>query len=200
MTAAHTKEKILQVATHLFKEKGFANVSVREICQTSGVSLPMVYYYFKDKRGLFQAVTREQITLSSLLDSLQQIVDQQGTVEERLRALIYVYLASFPKDLLNAGFYLREKTEFDRGSLNRFASDLGRVHALIEALIREGVQSRIFRETDATQAAECLLGMMNRFIAQQAHFHRDYDPQETGAYILEFTLHALKGSSCNSSQ
>jgi AcrR family transcriptional regulator len=197
MREAHPKERILRVATQLFKEKGFANVSVREICQGSGVSLPMVYYYFKDKRGLFQAVIREQVTLHPLLDALEKIVQSQGAVEKRLQALIYAYLGSFPKDLLNAGFYLRERTQFDRGSMSRFAADLARVHALIAALIQEGVEQRSFRRTDCGKAADCLLGMMNRFIAQQAHFHRDYDPQETGAYILEFTLQSLKEPSCN---
>jgi len=171
---AHSKEKILQVAIELFKEKGFSNVSVREICQTSGVSLPMVYYYFKDKRGLFRAVIRDQVTLKPLLDSLQEIVEGAESVEEKLRSLIHSYLTSFPKDLLNAGFFLRERTRFDRGSLNRFASDLDQAHALIKALLQEGIEQKVFRVTDCEMAADCLLGMMNRFIAQRPPlYHRE---------------------------
>ncbi|MDG6981416.1 MAG: helix-turn-helix transcriptional regulator, partial [Nitrososphaerota archaeon] len=30
----------------MFAEKGFANVSVRDICRVSGTTAPVIYYYF----------------------------------------------------------------------------------------------------------------------------------------------------------
>ncbi|MBI1730277.1 TetR/AcrR family transcriptional regulator [Candidatus Acetothermia bacterium] len=192
MSVTQSRERILQVATHLFKEKGFANVSVREICNVAQVSLPMVYYYFRDKRGLFQAVTREHVTLKSLLERLELISQNAQSAAEKLTSFITVYLESFPRDLLNAGLYVREKTEFDPISMRRFASDLDQVHALLTKIISDGMQSKEFRVTDAHKSADCVLGMVNRSISQRAHFHREYDPIETGAYIGEFALHALR--------
>jgi AcrR family transcriptional regulator len=195
MSETQSRERILRVATHLFKEKGFANVSVREICNVAEVSLPMVYYYFKDKQGLFQAVTREHVTLRSLLETLKLIPQTNQTPAQKLTSFINIYLEAFPRDLLNAGLYVREKTEFDPTSMRRFASDLDEVLGLLTGIICDGIKSKKFRVTDAHNSADCVLGMMNRSISQRAHFHREYDPQETGAYIAEFALHALRAKS-----
>ena len=192
MAETQSKEMILKAAAELFKEKGFANVSVREICSAAGVSLPMIYYYFKDKRGLFQAVSRQHITLKPLLTDLALIQWSKQTSTKKLATFIKIYLTSFPSDLLNAGLYMREKTDFDRASIRRFAGDLDQAHALMTAVICDGMATREFKETDAHRAADCVLGMMHRAISQQAHFHREYDPAETAAYITKFSLAALR--------
>jgi hypothetical protein len=41
-------------------------------------------------------------------------------------------------------------------------------------------------------AAECLLGMMNRFVFQQIHFQRSYKPLEAASYLTEFFLLSMR--------
>ena len=48
---------ILQVAERLFAERGFRNVSVRDIADAAGVTHPLIYYYWGSKDGLLAAVT-----------------------------------------------------------------------------------------------------------------------------------------------
>lgn len=50
------QERIINAATRLFAEKGYAGTSTAEIVSAAGVTKPMVYYYFGDKEGLFRAV------------------------------------------------------------------------------------------------------------------------------------------------
>ena len=38
-----TAEKILQVASRMFAEQGFANVSVRDICKETGTTATVIY-------------------------------------------------------------------------------------------------------------------------------------------------------------
>ena len=47
-----TRERLLETASHLFAEKGYASTSVREIVARAGVSKPVLYYYFQSKEGL----------------------------------------------------------------------------------------------------------------------------------------------------
>ncbi|MCX7997386.1 MAG: TetR/AcrR family transcriptional regulator [Leptospiraceae bacterium] len=47
-----TKELIYKTAIQLFQEKGFENVTMREISKKSGLSLGLTYYYFKTKEEL----------------------------------------------------------------------------------------------------------------------------------------------------
>ena len=65
-----TQEKILQAASKLFAEKGFANVSVRDICRETGTTAPVIYYYFRSKKGLFDAVASRQISMDVFIGKL----------------------------------------------------------------------------------------------------------------------------------
>ncbi|MBW2208934.1 MAG: helix-turn-helix transcriptional regulator, partial [Deltaproteobacteria bacterium] len=45
---------LLEAATALFAQKGYAGTSVREIVERAGVTKPVLYYYFENKEGLFR--------------------------------------------------------------------------------------------------------------------------------------------------
>lgn len=51
-----TKEKILLTALDLFSQKGYDSVGIQEICGESGITKPTLYYYYKSKLGLLEAM------------------------------------------------------------------------------------------------------------------------------------------------
>lgn len=53
------RREIIQVATREFAEKGFSGARVDEIAAKTSTSKRMIYYYFKDKEGLYLAVLEE---------------------------------------------------------------------------------------------------------------------------------------------
>lgn len=50
--AIATKLRITQIATNLFKEKGFENVKIQEICDASEISTGAFYHHFKSKNEI----------------------------------------------------------------------------------------------------------------------------------------------------
>ncbi len=48
--------RIVAAATRLFASRGFAGVSVREICEAAGTTKPTLYYYFGSKAGLYRSL------------------------------------------------------------------------------------------------------------------------------------------------
>ena len=51
-----TRQHILEVALRLFADRGYAATSVQDIVDEARVAKPMLYYYFKNKAGLYQAL------------------------------------------------------------------------------------------------------------------------------------------------
>ncbi len=51
-----TQARLLEVATHLFGERGFAAVSTREIATAAETTLPSIAHHFGSKEGLYEAV------------------------------------------------------------------------------------------------------------------------------------------------
>ncbi|MCR4580003.1 MAG: TetR/AcrR family transcriptional regulator [Treponema sp.] len=56
MENENSKEVIIKNAISLFAKKGYEGVGVQEICQQSGITKPTLYYFFKNKEGLLQAI------------------------------------------------------------------------------------------------------------------------------------------------
>ena len=51
-----TRRQLLQSALKSFADRGYASTSVRQIVGAAKVSKPTLYYYFKDKAGIFAAL------------------------------------------------------------------------------------------------------------------------------------------------
>lgn len=76
------KKALMLAGIELFSEKGYASTSVREIAALAGVTKPVLYYYFKNKEGLFRAILEGATQKQQEL--LQEAMEQNGTVLERI--------------------------------------------------------------------------------------------------------------------
>ena len=64
-----TKDKILQVSIYLFAEKGYGNVSVREIAKEVGVKASSLYKHYESKNDILESIFqlfRESLSLTNL--------------------------------------------------------------------------------------------------------------------------------------
>jgi AcrR family transcriptional regulator len=81
----NARERLLETATDMFAEKGYAGTSVREIVDRAGVSKPVLYYYFQSKEGLFLAILDMAENLQKQL--LAGVLESEGRVLDRLLIL-----------------------------------------------------------------------------------------------------------------
>ncbi len=194
MRVPNPEQRIVKAAKELFTERGFSNVSVRDICRDANVTPPTVYYYFKSKEALFEAVVSKTISMEEFIARLDGC-RKRDTFPARIQGFTQEYLSSFPSELINVGLYVRHSTELDSLSANRLMAELGRIKSILVEIIQGGIADGEFRETDPQMAAECLLGMVNRFIFQRIHFQRAYMPTKTASYLSAFFLRAMKPTS-----
>lgn len=192
MATITQEQRILDVAKELFTRRGFSNVAIRDICRAADVTPPTVYYYFKNKEALFDAVVRKGVSMKEFITKLSDESRKAEGAEDRLRAFTRTYLTYFPMDRLNVGFYVRDSTKLDSVGRNSLMAELSRILSILTTIVRTGVTTGVFRDTNPIMAAECLLGMMNRFVFQQIHFKRSYKPSEAASYLSDFFLRAMR--------
>ena len=53
-----SREKIIGAAVYEFAKKGYDPVTTRDICARADINISAIYYYFKNKRGLYEEVLR----------------------------------------------------------------------------------------------------------------------------------------------
>lgn len=186
-----TAEKILEVASKMFAEKGFANVSVRDICKATGTTAPVIYYYFGSKRGLFEAVARKQISMELFIQKLAKASDSADP-KKGLEAYISTYLSSFPEHTFDIGLYMRDSATLDKHSAQMVSEDLERVRGMAARLVDQAMAKGLFRKTDSKLATDCLLGMLNRVIFQHIHFAKVSDRESYSSFVADFFFRAMK--------
>lgn len=192
MSTVNQEQRIREIAKDLFTRHGFSNVAMRDICRAANVTAPTVYYYFKNKEALFDAVVRETVGMKDFIAQLSDECKNAKTPKSQIQTFVKTYLSQFPKDRLNVGLYVRRSTELDSVGRNTLLADLSRIQSLLTTIIRKGVIAGEFHETDPRMAAECLMGMMHRLVFQQIHFRRNYKPSEAASYLSEFFLRAMR--------
>jgi AcrR family transcriptional regulator len=79
------RARLLEAGTALFAERGYTGTTVREIVARAGVSKPVLYYYFKNKEGIFLAILDWAARIQEAL--LDEILETPGTALDRLTAL-----------------------------------------------------------------------------------------------------------------
>jgi AcrR family transcriptional regulator len=186
-----TAEKILQVASKMFAEKGFANVSVRDICKETGTTAPVIYYYFGNKKGLFDAVARKQISMDDFIHKLTK-ASAVADPRDGLESFISTYLTSFPEHTFDIGLYMRDSATLDKHSAEMVSEDLEKIRSLAVQLVNASMAKGLFRKTDPKLAVDCLLGMLNRVIFQHIHFAKTSDRESYSRFVADFFFRAMK--------
>jgi AcrR family transcriptional regulator len=60
--AANTRQRIIEAASAIFAERGFAGARIEDVADAAGVAVPTVYKVFSNKRNLLGAVVNWSMT------------------------------------------------------------------------------------------------------------------------------------------
>ncbi len=86
MSDKESRDKLIKCARAEFAEKGFAKASLRKIAADAGLTTGAVYFFFKDKNGLFGAVVNEA------LEGFMEIMHEHFAEEEDEDPGTYVHV------------------------------------------------------------------------------------------------------------
>lgn len=80
--AENTRRRILETARQLFAEHGYDATSLQSIADTLGITKANVYYYFRTKAAILEAITEaSQTRLAEIFDQAEELADREERVE-----------------------------------------------------------------------------------------------------------------------
>ena len=83
MEDKNTRDIILQESLQLFAQKGYAAVSMRDIAASVGIKASSIYYYFKGKQELFDALIQQANEIKDMMRmNFMKALGNVGSVAE----------------------------------------------------------------------------------------------------------------------
>lgn len=87
-----TMQRLLDAGAELFDQKGYHNVSIKEIGRLAGCNSALIAYHYGSKQALYQAIIESQL---QALQQLQVRLDKEGLPPlERLKEYLHTILKS----------------------------------------------------------------------------------------------------------
>ena len=87
-----TRERLLSAASRLFAERGFAKVTVRDICRRARANVAAVNYHFHGKSGLYEEVLRSAIEVMRGTTEAAQRAGGGRPPAEQLETFVAIFL------------------------------------------------------------------------------------------------------------
>ena len=156
-----TKDKLIEVARHLFAKRGVEETTMNDIAVTSGKGRRTLYTYFKSKEEVFYAVIGKEMERMS--NRLRAIAAKDLEPEDKLLQLIYGHLSLIKEVVIRNGnlraeffrnIWLVEKVrkEFDQTEIE-----------LITQIIMQGIRQGKFDVANIRLSVEiihyCIKGL-----------------------------------------
>ena len=188
-------QRIVEAATRVFANKGYAGASVADIADTAAVGKGTVYEYFSSKEDLFFAVFEDYMQRSGKQATVS-ISALGGSASERLLALSDATMGLW--DDINEVFTLT--MEFWAASASSQMQDRFKTafrdlykefRKVIIALIQEGIERGEFRKDIRIESvAAAMVGTWDALFLQ-AWFEEDFDPVQIARDFLVIILRGM---------
>ena len=151
------KEDILLAAEHVFAERGFKGTTIREVARQAGIANSLIFYYFKNKVVLYEAVFQHDFDqLEELIQqNLNLDLDRLSTVKALMFSLIDFatrhrnLLKILTREIIDNGSIVQKITQRYFNPLIDFATEF----------LAEGKKEALFKDVDPLHFLQSLMGM-----------------------------------------
>ncbi|MDP4281511.1 MAG: TetR/AcrR family transcriptional regulator, partial [Bacteroidota bacterium] len=148
-------------ARDIFSKYGFKKTTMDDIAHASRKGKSSIYYYFRNKEEIFQAVVEKEIIV--LRSKIFLAMSESDDVKRKLKAYILTRMTGF-EDMIN--FYNAIKneylTQFEFIEHIRYKYDKEEI-GIIQQILDEGVKNGTFSIEDTNLAAIAVCTAMKGF-------------------------------------
>ena len=189
-------DEILEAATTLFGEQGFARTRLEDVAKKAGVSKGTLYLYFDSKEALFREMVRRRV-VTIVEEAERRYAAHTGTARDALANLVrdWWQLGGSHASACIHRVVGAELSSFPELGRFYFEEVIARSRQLFGRGIASGVASGEFRRVRNDYASRAIPSLVVHAISQQ-RFFSIFDPNaleddRVVDGILDFLFHGL---------
>ncbi len=151
------KDAILDEATRLFAERGYAACSMADLAECVGLRKASLFHHFPSKDDLYGAVLER--LMRSLSDTITASISPGGSYQEQLDRMSDGMVAAFGEQPFAARIVAREMMDWGPFVRARFNELVAPVLQATRTFLEGGMEAGAFKRRDVSQVILSLMGL-----------------------------------------
>ena len=151
------RDKILAAAVSLFAEYGYHAATMRDIARIAGIQAASIYYHYPSKQALLVEIMESH--MRQLNANLERIVSKHNAIQQSLYEAISNHIrlhTTFKSEFFIIDTEIRALEGENRREILALRD---RYEALIQELLREGMEQGVLRQTDVKISSYAIIAM-----------------------------------------
>lgn len=184
------KEQVIRSAAELFREKGYAASSMRDLAQKLGIEAASLYSHIKSKEEILQSLCFDMA--AEFRKSLAEVESKKLTATDKLRLGIIGHIQVMAKDLTASAVFMNEHRHLSQPYLRDFL--LLRINYInrFKSIIEEGARTGEFKDgIDKKLAVMTLFSSLN-WMPLWYDPSSKIDPNDLGQQLADMLVNGLK--------
>jgi AcrR family transcriptional regulator len=184
------KEQVIRKAAELFKDKGYAAASMRDLAQLLGIEAASLYSHIKSKEEILRTLCFDMA--AEFRSSLDEVEKQNVSSTEKLRRGIIGHIQVMARDLTASAVFMNEHRHLSQPYLRDFL--LLRINYInrFKKIIEDGIKSGEFRATiDKKLAVMTLFSSLN-WMPMWYDPVGTIEPVELGIQLADMLVNGIK--------
>ncbi len=184
------KEQVIRMAAELFREKGYAASSMRDLAQKLGIEAASLYSHIKSKEEILQSLCFDMA--AEFRKSLDEVEKLQTTASDKLTRGIIGHIQVMSRDLTASAVFMNEHRHLSQPYLREFL--LLRINYInrFKVIIENGVQSGEFKAgIDRKLAVMTLFSSLN-WMPMWYDPNSAIDSNELGNQLADMLVNGLR--------
>lgn len=187
--AVDRKIEIHRAACRLFREKGFAGTSVREIAEQVGILGGSLYSHIAGKDDLLWEILAA--SADRFFAALQPIVAADRGTMQKLRAAIVAHVGVITGDLDAAAVYTFEWRHLPEERRAAFTARRDEYERLFRGLVEQAMRERFIGASSAASATLFILSALN-WVSVWYRPDGPMSGEDVGTMLADYLFEGLK--------
>ncbi len=160
--ATASKKSIVQHAITLFSTRGYAGTSMDELSKACGLNKAMIFYYFKNKKGLYEAVMEE--ILQEIYKATTQKISSSKSAEVQLETFIKTYGSFACSHPYLPALLLKELSDSGAVLPEQLFKSMRKLFALFSDILKRGEDEGVFQKSMPMVLYFMVIGSLNLIV------------------------------------
>lgn len=183
------KQQIEEKATKLFREKGYAATSMRDLAQVLGIEAASLYSHIKSKEEILQKICFRMA--KEFFEAWKSVETEKGSFAAKMKKAAIAHVQVITKDTDASAVFFHEWRHLSEPHLSDFLAMREDYEGRFKTILRNGMANGEFEQVDEKFMMLTILSSLN-------WTHNWYkptgslSPEQVGEQLANLILNGLK--------